>query len=411
MRSRLYEAARGDCDPTAVFMREPEETSTFLTTRGLPSFDKGALDSGSPEALATWVASTVRGLARLSANDMNAMLSYVFWSFPQTHDRDFSYLNEAVNRLTGHLLLGQIHILPEHDCLRRRFGSVLTHLATLAQRRRSEREQIIASNDGKRADFERATADYRTAKADYERRWISRLWTRKPIHPDANAYHEQPVPTLEEWHQQFLDLQADPALQEVLIVDAGGYSLDVFLRVGHDSEIQVFSQSFAAGGAQMTTGVRSFLAAQRGCAPEDVSWDEAERRKCEACLGEGMDLSHRCRELTEEIYQRTLAQLAAWGKPYVAARAIPIILTGGGMANPHLRALLQAEFARQGIASAYTNSAELFSILKQLSPAEQAGHPLFCALSCGFSPRTQPRLNYDIIGGLAQAAVEFEPAS
>jgi hypothetical protein len=407
LQRQLEEAAHEKLPADAVNFPAPQPTPIFLSDRGLPPFDKEHLDKAPPEDLALWLASAIRALAQFAARERGSLLSHVFWSFPQTGGRDFAGLNRTIAKIAGAVVLDRIHVAAEHDCLRRRFAGVLEQLSASAQQREKDQREAEQKNKKLREENERAWERYRDKEKEYENKpFFVRWFKNKPSEP--GSHHEQEVPRLEHWHRQFLELQVRPGLDEVLILDAGGYSLDAYARVRNSAKSQEFTRSFAAGGVRMTERVRETLAARRGLALEEVVWGEAENIKRETCVSdEHAGLSADCRKLTAEIYSPALREVAEWIRDHTRSRGLPLILTGGAMANCFLHELLVAVLKEHGLSSASTTTVELVGLIR-LPTADQSRHALFSAVACAFDPKTDPRLDYDVLGGLVQYAASTE---
>src|SRR4051812_10785985 len=105
----------------------------------------------------------------------------------------------------------------------------------------------MRSNKKMRQDAECAWQQYSEARKEYDKTFVLwRVFKARPAEPGAVS--EQALPSLEDWHRHFIELRVRPGLDEVLIMDAGGYSLDVYARARHGSQPKEFTRSFAAGG-------------------------------------------------------------------------------------------------------------------------------------------------------------------
>lgn len=383
LQNEIDAAAKSDGAPSWVAMHEPEGTPEYLERLGIAPFNKAALAAGGDDALAAWVAGAIPQFARHAAEHRNATLSHVFWSFPQTGVRDFVRLNVELQRLAGAFVLDRVAILPEHECLRRRFGDVLSRLAGAARARKHKHDKAARK------------------KREYDESWfIVRWFSKKP----------GSVPELQEWHKRFVKLGADAELREVVIIDAGGFSLDVHAAVRRDGEECQFEQSFSAGGTALTERFREFLAGERGIALTAIDSNEAETIKLRVCSDEANNAhgyASQLRELTAEIYTPHLREVAAWVRERTGAKALPVILTGGGMENGFLRELVRQTLAEHDLACDFITSVELQTLISRDVPADEHGPlRLFMRLTTAFDDRTQPRLEYDVVGGLLEAARE-----
>ena len=307
----------------------------------------------------------------------------------------------------GHAVLGRIFILAEHDCLRLRFGKILHTLAQQAQNQHREKTEAEKSNQNRQKELAAANDEYRGKQKEYDKSWFFVRWvTATPKQPNSESYKELEVPTLEEWHHSFRHINADAALENSVVFDAGGYSLDVFAKFGSSERL---AASYEIGGNLMTDRLRQFLAEERRVSVEEVPWGEAESRKRDIC-GSAQPQEHRaayrrCRELTAEIYDEKLNQIAKWIAKRGASKGVPVILTGGGMGNRFLRERIKDILKEHGLRSHATHSVELTTLLSEDAALHSTptNVDLFNAVSKAFSDE-QPVTWYDILGGLAQDA-------
>ncbi len=411
LRRDLHQAdsEKGRADRIAS-IEPPKATADFISERGLPAFDKAALDKLPAEALVSWFESAIRALAGFVACSKMRLISHVFWSFPDTRKRDFTALNEELNRRVGRVVLDRIEIVPEHHCLRRNFGGVLHFLASKAQAQ--HRDRTDAQKHNKSIENQKSEADAtfsKEQKAYGKKSWFVRLFHSAPEAPDTSKLRQVQVPTLDEWHKQFRHINAAETLDEMVVIDAGGYSLDVF---AHTESGMPLARSFAVGGSMLTSRLRRFLADERGVALEDLPWNETEERKCRICdydePEEHRPAFRRCRELTAEIYDPALHEMADWIAPQSASRGIPVVLTGGGMGNRFLRERIRDILRDHGVRSHATDTVELSGLLaKNTTSMEAQQFALFNAIPREFGDRS-PVPWYDILGGLTQHAATDE---
>lgn len=262
----------------AVSAWAPGPTSTFVERFGIPHYDKAALARAPDEVLARWVASAMRALI-IKAAEVDRAVRTVVWSFPEVDGRDIVVLERAVRILTDDFVLGQVTLLAEHDALRHRFSAVLGELAQAASASAKARSDAMAGNEWRAEQRLRAERQYERAHRAYtEKFFLIRWFSTQPSPPNLSNLQPVQVPTLEDWHQSFVEIEVVPDLRDVVILDAGGYSLDVFCAVGGAE----FGKSFSAGGIEIDGHLLKQLRAQRTSSEDHVLW-YAEQRKIEIC--------------------------------------------------------------------------------------------------------------------------------
>jgi hypothetical protein len=250
---------------------------------------------------------------------------------------DFPRITKRINLEATHLAFDRIEFIPEHDALSWRFNGALVAMAKVGQRKMAEREGAEAKNAKEASLVERNKRDYEAELRKYNKRWISWLWTSTPTPPREGDF--VPVPTVEEWHRQLVALGVDSGLSDLLVMDAGGFSLDVFWR---GAGIPTGGLSLEAGGRSITEAVVNKIPKFNG---GRISFHEAEERKIEACMGKGAIIFRDViKQATLDTYEAPLTLILDKITPLFRNRMVPLILSGGASQNEQLISLIKKLF-------------------------------------------------------------------
>ena len=384
---------------------EQSPTAKFAERRGIPIFHKDRLANASTAQVASWIAAAIRALAAYHARQ-GRPIAAVGWSFPSLGGHNLTELSATVAGLVSAVVLGSIVVVGEHESLRDRFKGGLGDLAAAAQNAKRARAKAKKQNREHEAKKQAATQAYEKEKAEYAARWF-KWFADEPSKPTYARYSTVRVPELAEWHRRFISCGADPDLENVLILDAGGYSLDVYCRIKEAT----LGQSFEAGGNQLTSLVQAFIAEKKG---EPVSYEYAESKKVDIGSAGQPDpkgtLAREVQSWTREIYGKPVANTLRWIKNRLHGKGLPLILTGGAMENVYLRALILEQVAGQ-VAVVPTNGPEIALLIR--SDAQLRRNDTlqrFQQIAHAFSPfERKPRSAYDIAGGLLEHYLRRDP--
>ena len=391
-------------DRKGITTFEPKPTTEFTGELGLPHYSKERLAGEPSETLASWIASAIECFARAWSQKHRAVAA-VYWSFPEMDRQDLEEVSRRVEQLTRSILLDQARLISEHEALRNRFRGVLYRLATQAQEQKRKREDALAHNKKTIKRLKRDRNQYEKKLKEYNDTFaLFRLFKTRPSRPDLYAHKEVEVPSLEEWHDRFVSINADRDLREVIILDAGGYTLDVFCRIGGHT----LGKSFPAGSAELTDRLRTELSKGRGSGDGKISYREAEAEKKEECSGSGGSSRYAglLKSWTEEIYTAPLDTVTSWVKE-AGGKGIPVILTGGGMDNQFLVERVQQKFREQRISVLFTNAVILSQLIEEEALKDHSHLGRFHNITHGFQPSQWiPTVAYDVTGGLMEASLE-----
>ncbi|HNN91698.1 MAG TPA: hypothetical protein PKI03_05500 [Pseudomonadota bacterium] len=389
-----------------VNARGPIETSRITRELGIPEFKKKELATADTTAQARWIADAIHCLAANAAKKRRA-LAYVVWSFPNIDGKlHLKELVEQVDALTRDVVLYGVMVLSEHEALRHRFQGILSFMASEAAKGKQAIKSAQSTNAGKEKQHRAAEERYQKEKKEYSELWFFKRWfAEKPIEPDAKDYAPVEVPSLADWQADFLEIAADPQLRDVVILDAGGYSLDVYCQVDGN----VYGQSFAAGGSDLTERVRGFLAHKSGESSGQYSLAKAERAKCTYCnpLMDGekdAEVAGEIARWTQEIYTEPLQEVLKWLSAQGKRAGLPMLLTGGAMQNHHLQQLVYELFKNSKVAFVPTTSIQLTECIAKHGLVTKSELALFGRITRGFGHGTAIlKIAFDISGGLLTA--------
>jgi hypothetical protein len=255
-----------------------------------------------------------------------------------------------------------------------------------------------------------------TAWNDYNQKgFFKRAFTfltgNRPQEPDGSALQAHQVPTLAEWQMKFESIACDAALSDFLVFDAGGFTLDVYGSIQGQSGRVAISKSYSAGGNLITLAFRDMLATDRHLDSNDIDINEAEQLKRQYCgesHAEDGFMPRLCRDTSTEIYQDPINEVIEWLVHHNFTNGFPVILSGGGTRNQHLRKLLAKKFEDKNIHTVPVDSSLIYATLHESKVSDGKDHLLFNNVVSGFNlddefARYAPLT--DVIGGMASMAL------
>lgn len=388
-----------------------EVTEAFIVSRGLPQLTKALLDSHTDQELAGYFVEAIRGQATQYYRRENRLIADLYWAFPDTRGRSFAQIDELVNRRLEGAILGRAYIVPEAKCLRAQFRGALDELA------RGAKLAAVAVETGKKKkldDESRQRLIHNAWKTFQDAPWYRRIWRTithdAPLDPQRYAPSNEEIPTLEQWHEEFLQLEIDAGLSDFLVIDAGGYSLDVYGSFSKQHGFEI-ARSFPAGGAVINARIiENMEPSKREAADEKELWQEAKDIKHRVCSApQEEDYYYEvCKKATEEIYGASIESVFCEISSLGGFKGFPIIMTGGGSQNQFLRRLVLERMENAGLAMVPVNTPQLYGTLKGAQMDLTAEVELFLCMASAFHPEDDiPRLApfTDIVGGLAQMAL------
>jgi hypothetical protein len=404
-------AAAVDGDAERVELHPLLPTRLFEQRYGLPHVPKEILNKRSDEEVASHLSRIASGLAAHFYFARKLLVSDIYLAFPNTRGRDFTHLESTATASAGKPILNGIHLVPESECLRWAFGAALPALATAAKsaierhRRATERNEAAAEQNRQKQS---AYDEYMAQSAVW--RWAKYIVLMSPEDPEACKVAIQRLPTLKEWHAEFARVHCDEQLSEYLILDAGGYSLDVFGRfVG----LEDVSSSYEAGSLQLNEPIVHQLMAKMPGRPAAELQEIAEQIKCSVCRDSNQARQHplyeTCVSATKDVYEAPLDAIFSAIAKRKRTTGFPIILSGGGSDNSFLRDLVRKKAAMLDAEVVPVTSFAIYRALQSAKEISKSDVQLFRCMASAFRPHEEiPSMvpASDIVGGLAQLALD-----
>jgi hypothetical protein len=387
----------------------PRPTSDVLHFYEIPLTEKQSLAALSDAELAAWLGRAAMRFSLHWANKKQSRaLGEIVWSFPQTEEnpRDCQAIAERATHAASQYILGTLHVVEEHMALHARFASTFEALSRLARDAVARRHKLEARNIRLAKEKSTVKREYRKNKKAYDDSWFKFLHT-EPEQPDWSRYASEEVPSLQEFHERFLRLSPTDTFADWVVLDAGGFTLDVFAMISG----QRLGRSFVAGGDQLTGDVRRELARIKDVDEFAVTMADAEKAKRDACLSRSASgtrpLARFCEQRTNALYTPAVRSVVSWVKQVTSERlsGLPLVLTGGGMYNEFLRALIQSEFEASGFTTVVPlTSTEVCQILEKEFPERvvESGLGMFYGATHGFSRSLRADMSRDVANGLVQ---------
>jgi hydrogenase maturation factor HypF (carbamoyltransferase family) len=200
-----------------------------------------------------------------------------------------------------------------------------------------------------------------------------------------------------------VDLDVKPGLEDVFVLDAGGFSLDFFASI----EGQSFGRSYAAGGEALTAAARHYLAKSGGNLRGTNLEEHAEIRKREACSSlDGSKFGKEMEDCTKKIYAPALTDIAKWLRAHAGGRALPLIISGGAAENRFLQRQVHDTLESAGVPPVPTDAVELAQLIGANRLGKNAYLRRFRSITFRYDESAEPSSYLDVIGGLIEEAVE-----
>ncbi len=392
--SRIFQNLTENAKVIAV---ESFDTYKFIEKFKLPEYDKAKLVEMGDRAYSKWIESCV---FKLSSDLLlkGELLFSAHISMPKVDGISIEKVQEMTRAEVKPFLLDSVYLVYEHNALRERFSHALALMAIFASKEKAIIDKMKKKNQEKKTAKDTHQRKFSREKAEYDSRgWLARLFHRDPRKPDYSMYAPGKVPTLLQWHEKMLRIDADSELSEVIILDAGGYSLDVFARINNKE----YGQSFKAGGVHLTRMVKQRIDEEEG----GITLTGAEQRKIDFCTKMyGIGDKEKIGEFTEIIYREPIRQLLNWIKKTAENKSIgvPMILSGGGFNNPYLIDILIATLKRNGILIEPMTSSDLTGIIEGSTLGSKNSLRNFMMITYRFSPDNYPNISHDICGGMIE---------
>jgi hypothetical protein len=377
-----------------VIEEHDQDTDSLVRAWGIPPYRKSELVADASGRLwREWLARAIPALRTWVGHEHKAFLGDIKVSLPATKRFDVDRLAKAVRSekmdgskglfseimrrlfdlsrrpgtdpltlaLREHLVDdGTVHLAPEHVFLARHYLDVLRVLrdaATAYSSRFESREARRAAQASRRASWDSQKS---ALKKHNKKFFIARWLSKKPKGPSGSR------PTIsrsltdpEAWMSDLIERPEQ--LDRVLLLDAGGLSLDVAVLEGQKL-VRELSHSFdGCGGEELSRQIGRNQTGPRGTrhkAQLALRWRDAPNPR-DRQQREYIDT-------TRSLYGPELTPLLReLGTRWSRARASVVLLTGGGSRNPHLRDLVGELAAEAGLHPTVADAPYIQEMLRQ----------------------------------------------
>ena len=355
-------------------------------------YDKQKLAGQEADIFAAWLTNAVKRIdAKFLEN--NQAITKIFWAFPRFHGSLTDHFYDSVslqvtNRIKCNIPEGLV-LVPEDVALRGMFERVLTQLSILG-----EREQKSTGNKNQELRRKR-----QREIENYNKHW----WiTRVLFYDDPN---KKPIEylTLDEYYKQCLALGCQNGLKNVVLLDAGGFTLDVYAKINGEP---VLARSFRAGG-NLLTG--KLLEAMRRTKNYESSCEQdAEKEKRKISNGENSKFSDIFPALTQECYGDAIDEIVnALSCATKDNRGLVLVCSGLAFNNPYLLELIQEKMKKAKLlipsAQQIQNTRTMFNFINgnrdKIDPADYILFSRFLSIAIRTNNQ-RPDSTFDISGGM-----------
>ena len=355
-------------------------TSDILEELGF-SYEKRRLVDlfrGNDSAAVAYFKNVVELLVENVARSIRKQIDSVIWSIPNYSSGEFptKLISDIKHAVDGIYILGKIDFISESECLRLRYEKPLRRLVWLTEERRAAISKAEEDNRRKDEIMSRISQEIQDLRVSVENLGPNTLldnfqqllkFKSKRIRKredlvkqiaDKNrkikGLTEAPVPAFQEWMESLRQSRIDDNLRNIICLDAGGMSLDVFCASGAFT----LCKSYEAGGQSVTRRLARGILDISADSPLDTELlNRAERTKIvqlqqlqnipdygttDELLNE---LQRQIRKLTDEIYRGPVQEIADWLRNYVPAdQGILVLLSGQASQNLFFWELLKEAF-------------------------------------------------------------------
>jgi len=287
-----------------------------------------------------WMIRVLPALRRWVGREHQAFLRNVHVALPATHDFDSRALDSSSGLRAAekeHLVsAGKLVVVPEHELIAQHYLKVLQVIQLSAKDYLSK----FSTAEKRRAEQATRRKQWDSSKkkvADYDKRGLwHKFWNDRPSVPKGKRPEiAAPISNPAEWMD---DLIKHPEqFDNVLILDAGGLSLDIAVVAKGKVVREISNSDTSCGGEELSCRVGRGQTGARGTrykAQLGLRWHSTRD------LNDSQQKEYR--DATRELYGPILQELfGALTKQYWKGSRGAILLTGGGVRNPHM-----SEFVR-----------------------------------------------------------------
>lgn len=303
--------------------------------------------------LSNFIETAIKRIARRIFEKEHIIIANVFWAFPNLSLNgcrlDFEKISSIVSAKSRPYILGSFTCVAEHEALKHMFTHVLRHLYQVAYHERIRIDTINHNRDQvARIEFEKEQQAYEAELSRLSGFWniLKRRSMRKNA-PQRNAVaHEE----LASCFRRCLRMGRKEELENFLILDAGGCTLDVYGEIDKRAEVET---SYKAGGESITTFFENMLIEHRNWNRDDKDLhSKAESLKCQTAEyveEESNALVHQYKDWleksTKDVYEKPLKEIREMMR---GANPLVVVVTGGGAKNPAFLNMVEDMFGKNG---------------------------------------------------------------
>lgn len=355
-------------------------------------YDKQKLAGQEADIFSAWLTNAVKRIdAKFLEN--NQAITKIFWAFPRFHGSLTDHFYDSVsmqvtNRIKRNIPDG-LALVPEDVALRGMFERVLTQLSVLGER---EQKNTDSKNQEIRRKRQREIEDYN------KHWWITRVL----FYDDPN---KKPIKllSLDEYYKQCLALGCQNGLKNVILLDAGGFTLDVYAKINGET---VLARSFRAGGNLLTGKLLEVMRRTKNY--ESSCEQDAEKEKRKISNGENSKFSDIFPALTLECYGKAIDDIVnALTGAMKNNRGLVLVCSGLAFNNPFLLDLIQDKMKKAKLlipsAQQIQNTRTMFNFINgnrdKIDPADYILFSHFLSIAIRTNNQ-HPDSTFDISGGM-----------
>lgn len=295
------------------------------------NYNKQTLAGMGPDNFAAWLTNAVKCIDK-NFIQKGWAITQIYWAFPrfqETVHSDFydSISQQVSNRIKAIKIPGGLKLIPEDLALQGMFEDVLKKLSLLGE---GEHKKVVSENQRRKDEHDRKVQEYKN-------KWfLARWFSHNPENDSITKVG------LKDYYKQCLELGCQDGLKNFILLDAGGFTLDVYAKM--DDQI-VLAQSFKAGGNQITVQLLDKMRSVPNYENSIIS--DAEREKIRIANGQNSTFAKDLPQLTADCYSKAIDDIISTLKKKThQGHGFVIICSGLAFNNPFLIKLIQEKIEK-----------------------------------------------------------------
>ena len=295
------------------------------------NYNKQTLAGMGPDNFAAWLTNAVKCIDK-NFIQKGWAITQIYWAFPrfqETVHSDFydSISQQVSNRIKAIKISGGLKLIPEDLALQGMFEGVLQKLSLLGD---GEHKKIADENQRRQQEHDRKVREYKN-------KWFLARWFSH--NPENDSI---PKVGLKDYYKQCLELGCQDGLKNFILLDAGGFTLDVYAKMNDQI---VLAQSFKAGGNQITAQLLDKMRSVPNYENSIIS--DAEQQKIKIANGQNSIFSKDLPQLTSDCYSKAIDDIISVLKQKThQGHGFVIICSGLAFNNPFLIKLIQEKIEK-----------------------------------------------------------------